>query len=413
MRWGVFERFNREIWIITSTELISTMSFSICLPFFSLYLYLDRGIPMTLVGLVILFTGLSAAVTKVVGGELSDRYGRRLLLIYISIVRILMYSMMAVLIAISAPVWIIACVYIAGQSVGAMKHPIISATIAELSPADRLTETYGLLRIGRNVGWAAGPAAGGFLASVLPYSWLFGFAALMATLAFYLILVFYPESSPSSMDRVSFRSSIFAVYGDWKFISFASLNLLVFLVMGQLVSTLSIFTIDRLSFSTEQFGLLLTMNGAIVILFQYPVARKISRLKRSTALITGSLFYSAGFLSLGWFGSFFWVLVSIVVVTIGEIIFSPTSTSLGAELSPPERRGYYMGFLGLSETTGIAFGPLVGGILLDIFPHQPFMMWGIIASIPFIASVGFYRWDRVFGGIAPITPEKKASIPKI
>jgi len=147
-----------------------------------------------------------------------------------------------------------------------------------------------------------------------------------------------------------------------------------------------------MGFSTAQFGLLLTTNGLIVVFFQYLVARGLSRLSKSTALILGSLLFGFGYLSLGWVGNFNQVLAAIVVITAGEIVFSPMALSVVADLSPQDRRGQYMGFFGLSEIMGFSAGPLIGGILLDAFPTDPRFIWGIISLLGFAASVGFYRW---------------------
>lgn len=393
LRRDVFGRFKAGIWTITAIELLTAAGFSICLPFLSLYLYLERGLPMTLVGMFILIAGLCSAAAQMVGGVLSDRFGRRPLLIGAAGIRVPLYLGMAVLIWFSAPVWAIIVIYIVGQSVGMMVHPVTSAMVVDLSPKDRLTETYGLLRVGRNLGWAAGPAVGGYLATFLPYSWLFGVAALTSALAFCVILLFLRESFRGAAEQVDFRS-MFSAATDRTFLMFTGVSLLVFLTMGQLVSTLSVFTVDRIGFSTVQYGLLLTMNGVIVVLFQYPVARGVARLAKSTALILGSLLYGLGFLSLGWVGSFAWALVAIVVITAGEIIFSPSALSVVGELSPLDRRGRYMGFFGLSEILGLSVGSLVGGILLDAFPTDPRFIWGTIAFLAFVAAVGFHWWGR-------------------
>jgi MFS family permease len=343
--------------------------------------------------MVFLIAGLCSAVTQMVGGVLSDRFGRRPLLLGAAGIRVPLYLGMAVLIGVSAPIWAIVVVYIAQQSVGMMVHPATSAMVADLSPKDRLTETYGFLRVGRNVGWAAGPAVGGYLATFLPYSWLFGVAALTSVLAFWLILLFLRESFHGAAERVDLRS-VFSVASDRTFLMFTGLSLLVFLAMGQMGSTLSVFTVDRLGFSTAQYGLLLTMNGLIVVFFQYPVARGTSRLTKSTALILGSLLYGLGYLSLGWTASFAWALVAIAVITAGEIVFSPSTLAVVGELSSQGRRGRYMGFFGLSETLGISVGPLVGGVLLDAFPTDPRFIWGTIALVAFAAAAGFHWWGH-------------------
>jgi len=185
---------------------------------------------------------------------------------------------------------------------------------------------------------------------------------------------------------------MFSVATNRVFLTFTGLNLLVFLTMGQLGSTLSVFTVDRMGFSTAQYGFLLTLNGLIVVFFQYPIARGVDRLVKSRGLILGSLLFGLGYLSLDWVGSFNWALAAIVVITAGEIVFSPLTLSVAAEPSPPDWRGRYMGFFGLSQTLGVSLGPLSGGVLLDTFPTDPRYIWGTITFVAFIAAVGFQRW---------------------
>ena len=140
LRQNVFGRFAAGIWIVTVIELLNSAGFSICLPFLSLYLYQERGLSMTLVGMVILIAGLCSAATQMVGGTLADRFGRRPILLGAMGIRMLQYLGMAALIAVSAPVWAIVVVYIAGQSAGMVARPATSAMVADLSPKDRLME---------------------------------------------------------------------------------------------------------------------------------------------------------------------------------------------------------------------------------------------------------------------------------
>lgn len=392
---NVFHRFEPGIWIITVIQFFTVIGFSICMPFLSLYLHQDRGLSMTLVGTILLTAGLCSAVSQALGGALSDRFGRRPILLMAAFVSIFLYSGLAVLIGISAPVWAITIAYIAGRSVLTITRPVISAMVADFASKGRLTEAYGILRIGANIGWAAGPAIGGYLATFVPYGWLFGVPVLTCGIVSLIVFFFVHESSRRTNRRVGVHS-ILPPAGDRAFLFFTMVSLLLFIVMGQMASTLSIFAVDRVGFSTAQYGLLLTLNGLIVIFFQYPVTLAIRRLAKFRALILGSLLYLFGYLSFGWITQFEWALAAMAIITAGEIIHSPITLSVIGELSPQDQRGRYMGFFGLSETIGIAMGPLVGGLLLDAFPSDLKLVWGPIASIALIAAAGYYWWARRF-----------------
>jgi len=350
---------------------------------------------MTVVGLILLAGGLCSAISQALGGALSDRFGRRPILLMAASVSVFLYSGLAVLIGISAPVWAIAVVYIAGRSMLTTTRPVISAMVADFTSKEKLTEAYGILRIGVNIGWAAGPAIGGYLAIFLPYGWLFGIPALTCGIVSLIVFFFVRESSHTVGKRISFRSML-PTADDRAFMVFVALSLLLFIVAGQMVSTLSIFTVDRVGFSTAQYGLLLTLNGLIVIFFQYPMTLAIRRLAKFRALMLGSLLYGFGYLSLGWITQFEWALAAMAVITAGEIIHAPVTLSVIGGLSPQDQRGRYMGLFGLGETIGMSMGPLIGGILLDAFPFDARLIWAPIALIAFIAPIGYYWWARRF-----------------
>ena len=350
---------------------------------------------MTQVGIILLVAGLCSAASQALGGALSDRLGRRPVLLMASFVSVFLYSGLAVLIGISSPVWAIVLAYIAGRSVLTIARPVISAMVADFTSKERLTEAYGILRIGANIGWAAGPAIGGYLATFLPYGWLFGVPVLTCGIVSLIVFFFVRGGSRGTNSKVGIRSML-PPADDPAFLLFIVVSLLLFIVMGQMASTLSVFAVDKVGFTTYQYGLLLTLNGVIVIFFQYPVTLVTRRLAEFRALILGSLLYMFGYLSYGWITQFGWALGAMVLVTAGEIIYHPVALSVIGELSPQEQRGRYMGLFGLSETVGMAMGPLLGGILLDAFPSDLRLVWAPIGSIALIAAVGYYWWARRF-----------------
>jgi MFS family permease len=386
-------RHKTGIWIVSLQSLLTAAGFSITIPFLSLYLFQDRGLTMTVVGTIMMAAGLFAAFAHVLGGEISDRIGRRPVIIIALSIRVFMYAVMAILIGFTAPIWSIVTCYFIGQAIGMMERPASSAIVTDLSPKKKLTEAYGLLRVGMNLGWAAGPAIGGYMAISLPYSWLFGVAALLTALAFIIVSFSLRETYTKPIEKLDLRS-MSSVVKDRSFMVFSIISILFFLLMGQMMSTLSIYTVDIMGLSTAQYGLLLTTNGLIVVFLQYPVAYKLGSFSKSRLLIIGSLLHTIGFFIFGWSGAFTMSIIAMVIITLGEIIHAPTSLSVVGEIAPQRYRGRYMGVFGLTQIIGISASPLLGGILLDIFPSKPLMIWGPLALLGIAAAAGYYLWSN-------------------
>jgi MFS family permease len=387
-------RFPPGIWLLMGLDTLLTMGWSATGPFLALYLHNARGLPMSVVGAIFLAGGLCMGATNLLGGMLSDRFGRRRLLLYFTSAAVLVSGTQALLIGLSAPVWVISLVYIASRCINGTIGPTISAMVADLSRQDRLAESYAMVRVGSNVGFAIGPAIGGFLMGYLSYGWLFSLSAFISLLVATLMYLFLRESFAGSTRRVDLRSTL-AVAADRPFVVFAAVSVLLVLSIGHLGSTLSVFAVDRLGFSTAQYGLLLTTNGLLVALFQYPVTRTVSRMTRAGGLVLGSLLYVIGYGSLGWFKSFDLVLLTIVLITAGEVTLAPISSAVVAESAPPDKRGRYMGFFTLSQTMGQSLSPLLGGVLLDAFPNDSRPLWGMIASVGIAAALGFSLWGNI------------------
>jgi MFS family permease len=388
-------RLSPGVWFITITGFLNSAAFSISLPFIAIYLFDDRHISMTVVGLIILLGGVASAAVQLYAGALADRLGRRPLLIASVVAAGVFYLIMAFMVGLTAPVWIIVVVYTLVRSALMMQRPAIQAMVVDLCPREKLVEANGVLRVGQNLGWAFGPAIGGYLLVSISYSWLFGVAAFISLAIIFFVWSSIKETCHVIEEQITL-AGIFAATRNRSFLIFVILCIILFLSMGQMGSTLSVFAVDRAHFTLEQYGSLLTLNGLIVVAFQYPVARLIARLRHSTALVFGSLLYALGWSLMGFVGSYALAIASMSVLTMGEIIIAPTSLAVVGVHAPAGKRGRYQGFFGISETLGVAIGPFMGGVLLDVFPRSNFFIWSVISAFAVLAAIGFGLWGRLF-----------------
>jgi MFS family permease len=157
-------------------------------------------------------------------------------------------------------------------------------------------------------------------------------------------------------------------------------NTLVFIL-------LSVYIKENYGIPENQFGLLITINGLMVVFLQFFVTRITVRFRPLPVLAFGALFYGVGALTVTLGQAFPAFALSMVIITIGELIVSPTGLSLVAKLAPPEMRARYMGAYQLTWTVASGTAPVIGGLLNDYI--APVAIWYGGAVLAVIGSAGF------------------------
>ncbi len=384
----VLTRYDRRFWTLLLIQLIVAVGFGAAMPFVSLYLHTQLDVPMTVVGIIMLVSALVASGGRIVGGEIADRVGRRPLLLVGMSSRVIVFALMAVAIYFRWSVWTVGSIFLLIRLVGAAVRPGLTAMVADIVPSENRVEAYALFRIGSNAGWAIGPAIGGFLVSV-SYASLFVLTTCASLIGVILVFLFIRESiQTAETERFALRR-VLDVGRDLRFLVFCGWSVLLFIVMGQFASTLAVFSTQTIGISEAQLGWLFTINGIVVVLFQWPAARLAGKVGIRWGLVLGCLGYALGYFTVGLVPGFGFLIGSMVIITLGEVTFSPTSMAAVANMAPAVRVGRYMGFFGLTEALGWSLGPFIGGMLYDRLAHAPVSLWSIIALIGVIAALGF------------------------
>ncbi len=402
------KKYDRRIWYLFLARVFTSMGFGIVIPFLSIYLYSELGVPMKVVGTVFLLAALTRATTQLFGGELSDRYGRRLIMLWSMGGRTVTFLFLSLAILFNHHLIFIALAVMLTYGFGAMFMPAADAMIADLVPETDRIEAYGIQRIGLNTGWAAGPAIGGFLSS-LSYFWLF-FSTSLLFLIGYGVTYFFLRESHEGQKNKSRRQSLKELWDIRKnrdFLIFAFCAFLIFSIMTQIVSTLSVYVVSEVGLNKVSLGFLYTLNGVIIIFLQFPGIAIMRRMRLTTALAVGALAVALGYVIIIGATSFSILAVAISVITIGEIFITPAGTTLTSNWAPRAEKGRYMGVYGLFQSFGRSFGPFYGGFLLDAFLHQPVILWGTIAGVGLLSAAGFYslRWR--------VAPETNLSLVEV
>ena len=392
---ALYRRFPQKFWIVVGVHFVDKIGGTLAFPFFSLYVTGKFGVGMTDAGILLGILAGSSIVGSVVGGGLTDRLGRRRLILFglvfsaLSALALGLVNDFRLLYPLAVFVGLL-------SDVGAPAH---AAMIADILPKERRQEGFGVLRVVGNMAWLVGPTVGGFVARRS----FFAIFAIDAAISLVVALLFYvlmpetrPEPHPDDHETMAttFRNYQ-VVLRDRAFVSFLVACILMGVVYVQMYNSLSVYLRDQYGLPPQAYGFLLTASAITVILCQIWVMRIIARRPPFAMMALGSLFYMIGFGMFGVFSTYTWFVTAIVVVTIGEMIAIPTSQALAAHFAPVDMRGRYMAVFDLNHKVPAMIGPAAAGVVLDYYVAA--WLWYIGAATCLLAALAFLALQMKLG----------------
>ena len=199
------------------------------------------------------------------------------------------------------------------------------------------------------------------------------------------------------------------VVRDSAFLWFMGASILMVLVYMQMNTTLAVFLRDSHGISAQGFGYILSLNAAMVVLFQFAITRRITKFRPLMVMVAGTLLYALGFAMYGimvsWYGMF---LLAMAIITIGEMLVSPVGSAIVARMAPVDMRGRYMAVYGFSWVIPMAFGPLLAGLVMDNF--NPAYVWYLAGILGLCAAAAYYFLELRVGKSAWEAVDKRLEI---
>ncbi len=372
-------RYPRPFWALVVGTFVNRTGL-VVLPFLALFLTSQRGFGIAAATAAVSLYGAGAFTGGFVGGWLSDRVGRR---------PVLLLSLGGAAFPVAAIPFAttfsaVAALAFAFGLVAEMYRPAVSAAVADLLPEAERARGYALVYWAINLGSAVGPALGGLLAS-MSYLWLFWLEG--ATLLGYAVIVAVavPETRPEAARPVAGRRiDLGPLRRDGTLAALAFAMLCVGIGFMQLFATLPL-TMAADGLTELDYGLVITVNGGLIVLIGLPVAAFVGA-RRTTAWLPASVALIALGLALTVPADTFALYAAASVVwTLGEMAFLPVVPTLVAGLAPVALRGSYQGVYHAAWGLSKAVGPLLGGLVLASAGAP--VLWAAAAALAALAAI--------------------------
>lgn len=366
----------RGAWILFFGTFLNKFG-TFVLPFLAIYMT-HLGYTPGQAGLAIAAFGGGTLGACLLGGYLADRLGRRktiVLSMFLGAAFMLCLSQ-----ARSLPL-IVLCSALVGLT-GELYRPASSALLADLIPTGQRVTAFAAYRMSFNAGWAFGPATAGLLAKH-SFTWLFVGDAATSVLYGFVAWFALPAGLRGTQAASSLLETFRVLRDDKRFRQVLCAALAVGLVFVQVFSTMSLH-ITRSGFSASVYGMVVSLNGVLVVLCELPLTTITRRFPARRVMALGYLLIGAGFAS----NALPRTLVSLVgttaLFTFGEMMSMPVGGAYVADLAPAHQRGLYMGAYGMVWAVAFVCGPSLGML---VFAVSPLALWSLCGVLGILAAV--------------------------
>ena len=296
------------------------------------------------------FYGMGSILGSYTGGYLTDRKN----FFDIMLFSLISCGLILLLMLTTTNIYCIAAIIFFYAFSSDMFRPANSSAIAVYSTPDNRTRSVSLVRLAINLGFSVGPAIGGFVALYLGYKWLFvidAFTSFAAAVILYIYLPRHQQQKDKHLHPV-LQDKGTSAYRDYRYLVFIMLVALFGICFFQLFASIPQYFSKICNYDEDTIGLLLALNGILVVLIEMPLITKLEKSKKIFPfIITGTLCIPVALcilmFSKGWMMG---AIIYTFIITLSEIFAMPFMMNFALSRPLKERQGQY------SALYSIAFG---------------------------------------------------------
>ncbi|MCD8914841.1 MFS transporter [Staphylococcus simulans] len=379
----------KSIWWLVVGMAINIMGASFLWPLNTIYMSQELGKSLTTAGLVLMINSLGMVIGNLLGGLLFDKLGG-----FTTIISGAVICLCATTLLNFYHGWPLYAVWLVMLGFGGgVIVPAIYAMAGAVWPNGG-RQTFNAIYLAQNLGVAFGAAMAGYVAE-LSFNYIF-IANLLMYVVFFIVAV--------TQFNVQYRGKVrIPETNQWaqkkyrkRFVALLLLCVMFaicWIAYIQWESTIASFT-QQMNISLSQYSVLWTINGIMILVAQpliYPVIRLLrGNLKKQ--MFVGICIFILSFFVTSFAHQFSVFVIGMIILTLGEMFVWPAVPTIANQLAPEGKQGAYQGIVNSASTVGKAFGPLIGGILVDTFNMQ--VMFLSMMGLLIISMFFLYIYDK-------------------
>ncbi|AQW92668.1 MFS transporter [Elizabethkingia anophelis] len=379
-----------------SIVMLINRSGSMVLPFLGVYMTDQLEFSIKESGIVLSFYGVGSVIGSWLGGYFTDKFGE--------------YRVQSTSLFLSAPLFLLIPIFtsVEGMALIILLQSIISETfrpansvaITKYARPENLTRAFSLNRMAINLGFSIGPALGGILSSV-SYELLFITNAVGAILAGIFYVRFFRKRHKIYQKKMKEKSMVKdtlererSPYRDSPFLVYCLLCAIFSVCFFQFFNTIPIFYKEVAHLDQKSIGYILGYSGFIIVVLEMLVVNFADKyLTIAKTLLYGILMCAAAYAMLAINHHISLIMLSISILSVGEILVLPFMSTITALRSGKTNQGAYMGLNGMTFSISFIITPLLGtSVASDLGFNTLWIGSGVVLALAGIAMYFVVNW---------------------
>ncbi|MGJ8592820.1 MAG: MDR family MFS transporter [Aquaticitalea sp.] len=379
-----FRGLSKEVWWLALITLINRAG-TMVIPFLSLYLTTNLKFTLDDVAWIMTAFGLGSIAGSWLGGKLTDKIGYYKVMsssLFLSGLLFIGFQFLNTFTGICIGIFIL-------MTVADMFRPAMFVALNAYSKPENKTRSVTLIRLAINLGFSAGPALGGFIITTMSYGglfWVDGITCMIAAIA--LLNVLHPKKSKVLDMEVNPNPK--SAYTDKPFMIFFVAMIIFGVVFLQFLSTLPYFYKESVGLTEFEIGLLMALNGLLIFVFEMPLIKWLEEkgYTKVGLMIFGLILTTVSYLFLIDTPMIALIVISMIIVTFGEMIVFPFSNAFSLKRSKRGLQGEYMALYSIAFSISHVFGHNLGFHFIDSFGFDN--TWILMAVLGTIGIILLY-----------------------
>jgi predicted MFS family arabinose efflux permease len=246
------------------------------------------------------------------------------------------------------------------------------------------------------LGLISGPVLGGIIVASGNYEYLFWADGLTCVLAIVIFMLLIDETkiTQTITPKINSAKSSLNVLKDPNYLVFLFASFVTAFLFFQLFTTIPIYNTNKFHLNQIEIGLILSLNGFLIFLLEMPFITYLERKKSQATkvLLVGSFFMTSGFFCLlvaNWVPM---LVLSIILITIGEIMIFSFSNTFALSRAKTGFEGRYMAMYAMSFSVAQILSPKISFAVIGKYSFTT--NWGLMCLVGILGIVLYFSLNK-------------------